>query len=84
MTANATAAEKALSFINESIAAKKTVYISTMTHVTKVTPKTVAVFAKSGADLFKMGPDGSLLMADGKRFSRIATVSMTLVNIQAS
>lgn len=84
MNDTATAADKALSFIKDAIAAKKTVYISTMTRCTKVTPKTVAAFAKAGADLFKMGSDGSLLMAEGKRFSRIATASMVLVSIQAA
>ena len=78
-----TTGAKALTFINEAISKKLTVYVSSMTHATKVSPATVKTWSKSGNTLFKPAEDGGLLMASGKNFVRIATPTMMLVGLTA-
>jgi len=78
-----TTGEKALAFINEAISKKLTVYVSTMTHITKVSPATVKTWEKAGNTLFKLADDGGLLMASGKNFVRLSTPTMMLVGLTA-
>ncbi len=79
-----TTAENANNFINTAIASGCTVYVSTMTKCTAITPTTFARWNKSGHSLFKFLSDGSLAMASGKSYSRIATSEMMLVGLRAS
>lgn len=79
-----TTGEKALAFINEAISKKLTVYVSSTTRATKISPATVKSWAKSGHTLFKLAEDGGLLMASGKNFVRIATPTMMLVGLTAN
>jgi len=81
-TAETTGA-KALAFINEAISKKLTVYVSSMSHATKVSPATIKSWAKSGHTLFKLADDGGLLMASGKNFVRLSTPTMMLVGLTA-
>lgn len=76
-------AEKALAFIKNAIAAGKTVYVSTMTKCTAVSPATFARWEKSGHALFKVAADGSLMMAAGKSYGRITSGEMLLVRLSA-
>jgi len=78
-----TKAAEAFEFINNAIASGKTVYISTCTRSTVITPKTAAKWSKSGHDLFKLA-DNALFMASGNKFVRIAENNTCLVKIQAA
>ena len=80
---NATA-ENALNFIKNAIASGRTVYISTMTKVTAISPATFARWEKSGHSLFKVAADGNLMMASGKSYGRITSNGMMLVGLTAS
>ena len=80
---NATA-ESALYFIESAIASGRTVYISTMTKVTAISPATFARWKKSGRPLFKIAADGNLMMASGKVYGRITSSGMMLVGLTAS
>lgn len=75
-------ATKALEWINERIAEKKTVYISTATKVMPVSPKTIKTWEKSGNTLFKVTENG-LVMASGKNFFLIASPTGALCKISA-
>ena len=57
-----------LAWIEERLAEGMTVYLSTYTRTTKVTPKTAKRWTKSGTPLFKIGKDGALLMARGRHY----------------
>ena len=83
MNSNNTA-ENALRFINSAIASGRTVYVSTMTKRTAISPATVARWNKAGNTLFKFLSDGSLAMAAGKSFGRIATKDTLLVDLRAA
>lgn len=78
-----TASEKAYQFIADKIADGKTVMIGTALKATKITPKTAAAFAKANHDLFKIGNDGCLYMAEGKKYVCIAYEDMILARISA-
>ena len=80
---NATA-ENALNFIENAIASGRTVYISTMTKATAISPATFARWEKSGHSLFKVAADGNLMMASGKSYGRITSNGMMLVGLTAS
>jgi len=71
-----TAAEK-LSWITESIAAGKTVYVQTVYVTMTATPKTAAKFAKAGCDLFKIKGE-SLYMSRGKGYDCIDYCGITV------
>ena len=60
-------AEK-LAWIDRRIAAGDTVYVTTYTRSTEITPKVAARFAKAGAALFKVDSTDSLFMARGNKF----------------
>ena len=77
-------AENALNFIKNAIASGRTVYISTMTRVTAISPATFARWEKSGHSLFKVAADGNLMMASGKSYGRITSNGMMLVGLTAS
>lgn len=77
-------AETALNFIKNAIASGRTVYISTMTRCTAISPATFARWEKSGHSLFKVAADGNLLMASGKSYGRITSGGMMLVGLSAS
>ena len=79
---NATA-ENALNFIENAIASGRTVYISTMTKATAISPATFARWEKSGRPLFKVA-NGNLMMASGKSYGRITSGGMMLVGLTAS
>ena len=80
---NATA-ENALDFIMNAIAGGRTVYITTMTKVTAISPAAFARWEKSGRPLFKVAGDGNLMMASGKSYGRITSGGMMLVGLTAS
>lgn len=77
-------AESAMNFIKNAIASGRTVYISTMTKVTAISPATFARWEKSGHSLFKVSADGNLMMASGKSYGRITLNGMMLVGLTAS
>lgn len=77
-------AESALNFINNAIASGRTVYISSMTKVTAISPATFARWEKSGQSLFKIAADGNLMMASGKVYGRITSGGMMLVGLTVS
>jgi len=77
-------AENALNFIKNAIASGRTVYISSMTKVTAISPATFARWDKSGHSLFKVAADGNLMMASGKAYGRITSGEMMLVGLSAS
>jgi hypothetical protein len=77
-------AENALNFIKNAIASGRTVYISSMTKVTAISPATFARWEKSGHSLFKIAADGNLMMASGKVYGRITSGEMMLVGLSAS
>jgi hypothetical protein len=78
-----TKSEMALNYINESIKSGLTIYVATMTRCTAISPRTFAKWEKSGHKLFKILNDGSLAMASGKTYGRIATADMMLATIRA-
>ena len=78
-----TAGNKALTFINEALAAKKTVYISTMTNVVSVTARNVATWAKANRPLFKL-VNGDLYIGAGKSYNKLTSGDMALVGIRAA
>lgn len=57
-----------LAWIERRLAEGSTVYVSTYTRATKVTPKVAARWAKAGHDLFRVDAGDSLYMARGSRF----------------
>lgn len=72
-----TTPESKLEWINERIAEGRTVYVTTQTKSTKITPKTVATWAKAGNDLIKVDGTGSLVMASGRNFVSIDYCKIT-------
>ena len=81
MTAPTTAHKKAaeelawarekLAWIEERLAEGMTVYVTTRTRATKVTPKAAKRWAADGLELFKIDRTGSLIMAHGRRYDCI-------------
>ena len=59
---------KKLDWIQRQIAGGATVYIITATRATKITPATWRRWEASGRPLLKVGSDGALLMAVGRRY----------------
>lgn len=78
-----TKAEKAYQFITDKIAEGKTIMVGTALKATKITPKTAAAFSNANHDLFKIGNDGCLYMAEGKKYVCIAYENMILARISA-
>lgn len=60
-------AQDKISQIKQWLNTGKTVYISTATRTTKITPKTYANWEKSGHELLKASGD-SMYMASGRNF----------------
>ena len=75
---------RALDFISTAIKSGRTVYVSTMTRCTAVSPATFARWEKAGTPLFKVAADGNLMMASGKTYGRITSGDMLLVGLKAS
>ena len=76
--------EVTLSKLNADLKAGRTVYISTYTKATRITPKTAAKWEASGIPMFKLASDGRLMMANGRGYVTIANESgMLLVGISA-
>lgn len=69
-------ARKKLAWINARLSEKRTVYISTSLHHTKVTPRTAASWAKTGDQLFKATKTGLYIRA-GKRWDCIDFCKIT-------
>lgn len=61
-----TATEK-LARIEAALAAGSTVYVSTMTRATKITPKNAAKFVAAGMPILKV-VGASLYMVEGRRY----------------
>jgi hypothetical protein len=74
---------KALNWINEMLAAGKTVYVCTMTRATVITPATARRWASKGHTLFKI-VDGNLYMANGKKFVKLTSGDLNLVGFRAA
>jgi hypothetical protein len=61
------------------IAKGKTLFIRSCTRITRITPKTLATWTKSGHTLLKNGAkDGKLLMASGRKFVDISLCALVL------
>ncbi len=73
---------KALAFIESALDDGKTVYITTATRCTPISPKCAAKWKASGAQLFKITADG-LRIARGKSFDLITTPHASLCKISA-
>jgi len=80
---NETAGTKALAWINNMIAAGKTVHICTMTRVTAISPKTVRSWEKAGNTLFKLA-NGDLYIASGRNFNKLTMGETALVGFRAA
>ena len=78
-----TKAEKAFDFITTKIADGHTVMVATAMKATQITPKTFAKFVEADHPLFKIGNDGCLYMAEGKKYVCIAYEDMILARISA-
>jgi hypothetical protein len=78
-----TSAEKALLFIQSALEHGRTVYVSTMTRVTAISPATAKRWESSGRALFKIDGAGNLRLASGKRMNVIATPSIVMVGLTA-
>lgn len=65
--------------IESALAQGGTVYVSTMTHATKVNAKAAAKFKAAGHDLFKLDASGDLLMASGKNYNKLTIGDKSLV-----
>lgn len=63
-------ASEKLEAIERALDSGRTIYVSTYTNHTKITPKSAAKWADAGMDLFKVSGN-SLYMAAGKRFDCI-------------
>lgn len=63
-------ADKKMAWIGNMLAAGRTVYVSTMTRVTKITPATARKWEANGHTLFKVSGN-SLYMARGSKFDCI-------------
>ena len=60
-----------LAWIKDRLAEGMTVYVTTHTRSTRVTPKDAQSWVDDGRELFKLGHNGTLLMARGKRYDCI-------------
>lgn len=76
-----TKADRALAWIERQLSEGATVYISTYTKATKITPKRYASWP-SDRPLFKVS-GSDLLMARGRRYDCIISGSIRLVGITA-
>jgi hypothetical protein len=77
-------AETAMNFIAASIREGRTVYVSTLTRRTKITPAIVKKWARAGRKLFIIDSEGNLRLAYGKTYAIVATPQVCLVDIQAA
>jgi hypothetical protein len=78
-----TSAEKALLFIQSALEHGRTVYVSTMTRVTAISPATAKRWAQAGRVLFGLDDAGNLRLASGKQMNVIATPSIVMVGLTA-
>jgi hypothetical protein len=69
-------AAETLAWITDALASGQTVYVSTASRHTKITPKTAAQFAAAGRPLFKAS-DASLYMSVGRRYDCIDYCQIT-------
>lgn len=67
-----------LAWIQDALAAGKTVRVATAMRVTNVTPKTAQQFEKSGRPIFRAS-DKSLYMSVGRRYDCIDYCSITAI-----
>jgi hypothetical protein len=82
-TTDQTAGQSALAWIQSSLAAGQTVYVSTMTRATAVKPSTVSAWDRSGRPLFKLA-NGDLFMASGRQYVKLTIGQMRLVHFSAN
>ena len=82
-TTQKTAAEKAFSFVNASLADGKNVYVSTVYRSTRVTPKLAARWRLAGRPVFYL-KDGALMMNAGKGAVKLAIPELVLVTLACS
>ena len=76
--------EATLAKLIAAFKAGRTIYVSTMTKATRITPKTAAKWEASGIPMFRLASDGRLMMANGRGYVTIANESgMLLVGISA-
>lgn len=73
-----TATDK-LAMITSAIAAGRTVYLTTATRATKITPKTFAAWTAAGRPVVKLnGAGSSLLLAEGRHYVCADYVGITI------
>lgn len=72
----ASAAKDMIDFINDNLAAGRTIYVSTYTRSVKVTAKTAKAWADKGHNLFKLSGN-SAFMARGKSWDCIDFCKIT-------
>ena len=64
-------AQTKLDWIIARITEGRTVYVTTALRSTAISPKTFNNWASKGTDIVKVGKDGSLLMAEGRKYVNI-------------
>ena len=69
-----------LAWITDALASNKTIYVSTATRVTKVTPKIAQQFDAVGRPIFRAS-DKSLYMSVGRRYDCIDYCRITARSI---
>lgn len=78
-----TKAQQAYDYINDQLAAGRTINIRTAIKWLQVTPKIAKQWQSAGRQLFKIGNDGCLYMARGKAYDCIAYQDMLLASISS-
>ena len=66
-----TLAQRLLDDITTAHADGRTVIVTTSYKATKVTAATAAMYEASGTRLFKLGKDGNLMMASGRKYNTL-------------
>lgn len=78
-----TTGANALKFIESALSEGRTVYISTATRNTAISPGCAQRWRNAGNSLFKLNSAGDLLMASGLFFVRLTSGTICLARLSA-
>ena len=84
MNTESNIASNAYQFIIDSLNAGKTVYLSTYTRTTRVTPSNYKKWMTNGWEMFKINSAGTLLMASGSTWNIVATKDIVSMKIEVA
>lgn len=76
--------QQLLTFIQHAIASGRTVYLTNAMKSIPVSAKTMASWAKGGHTLFRLAPNGDLLMASGNSWVRLTSGDLVMMKVTAS